>query len=682
MSTFSGILLDVSGSMECSIGDGVNEEGGTWAKSIFTVTDDVVKHDVSRNNKVFAIGVGASVGEDIFDVIGTIQQIQNKVSPGQTADRSPASFNTIECLFLVLENSGARTIRKWADKYVVSRAVSEYEARLILDKLESDRAFTNRFVYDYLPEACRDWDGIAGAFQGLWSSVASSFRQATIDDIEIVANKAVRDIESLVTKSMETYEPIGVSNRSVYNVHDAADVIRGCIDERDLTSERAQELLKIVEPYIYGGTPLYSALNMASHLLSRRMYPNPSKLLFVMSDGEPGDTGDLDSIKSMLKRDNVTVVSCYIARCSEVEPKRLYSVARENWEDGAKFLFDLSSTIQSTEMITRAIFIKQGWQIDITNNEIRLFMHVNHPDNLKNVCSLARNVVNSQDALSDLLVSVSLDVYINQKNDSITAPMQVGGTCYANASATVLHLAMYRIFGRDDGVPCFEELRADMINKHGIEGANTFAVLNEVCPLYRLNCRMVDINEAMGAIAAKRPVVAKYRLTNEEWKTFRKFYDDNPTGILKKRDLDISRRTHDPTIGHAVVLTSYNSECLYLMNSWGEDFADIGFFRVANAEVLNLEFIDVYWREDDLSDREKERYRKHGSEVADKLMKSLKGLQEACFTCPKCTRTSKVTEFRGTISNAQCPLCNEEFSSTKADGNILALNMYLTSLSR
>ena len=37
MASLTGILLDVSGSMSRSIGQGTDEEGGPWARSIFEV---------------------------------------------------------------------------------------------------------------------------------------------------------------------------------------------------------------------------------------------------------------------------------------------------------------------------------------------------------------------------------------------------------------------------------------------------------------------------------------------------------------------------------------------------------------------------------------------------------------------------------------------------------------------
>ena len=149
--------------------------------------------------------------------------------------------------------------------------------------------------------------------------------------------------------------------------------------------------------------------------------------------------------------------------------------------------------------------------------------------------------------------------------------------------------------------------------------------------------------------------------------------------MLTQNELDIRKRPKGvPTGGHAVVLTSYNSKCLTLMNSWGDEWTDNGFFRVQNAEVLQLEFFDVYWTLNDLTDGEKEYYREHGHEVAQKLMNSLKGLQNAKYTCPKCHQESLVTEFTGTLTKVQCPRCSEKFSTNDNAGNILALNTYLT----
>ena len=288
-------------------------------------------------------------------------------------------------------------------------------------------------------------------------------------------------------------------------------------------------------------------------------------------------------------------------------------------------------------------------------------------------------------------MSVDLDIYISQTTHDFEAKKQVGGTYYANASAAVLHMAMRRILGREGRYPDFHELREEMIKEYGKKGAYIEKVLPKMCKKYRLQSKEVSSNEAMVAVVQKRPVVETYALTDDEWKIFKNFSfknclkKKNPVGILTQKELDLNQRPTNPAPkrkGHAVVLTSYNSNCLIFMNSWGQNWGDNGFFRVQNAEVLQMKFFDVYWTLNDLSEQEKEYYHQHGSKVAEKLVNSLKGLQKAEYECPRCHKSSLVTEFTGTLSKVRCPKCSDEFSTNDNEGNILALNIYLTSLSR
>lgn len=100
-----------------------------------------------------------------------------------------------------------------------------------------------------------------------------------------------------------------------------------------------------------------------------------------------------------------------------------------------------------------------------------------------------------------------------------------------------------------------------------------------------------------------------------------KFYSSYPTGMLTKRDVDLTKRNlKSRTEGHAVVLTSFDSNCLRFMNSWGDNWADTGFSRIESADVLGVEFIDVFWTLNDFIKNEKEYYSKYGSKVAGKLI--------------------------------------------------------------
>ena len=709
MAYLTGILLDVSGSMRHNIRRGTDEEGGPWARSIFEVIDNVIKYDISSDNHVFAIGFGAGCGEEIFDIIGTLEQLPNQDTDVQV----PVTADHINEIYDILEGAGARTIRKWAEVEVVKKALTDNLAVVFLNKFKSDQSFLKEFVEKILPPACRDWQEpglghyLGAAFaagvifplaviptflalrygrevgKDAYSSVVTTFKTATVADVK----EAVEKAKAYLLKKVDV--------DSIFNVQKASDVVHGCVGEKKLTKERSQELLHSVEPYIYGYTPLYQSIEKAIELFETKAtkFRNHKKLLFILSDGYPSDEDVSDPERkdralSKLTTAGVTVVSCLIADTTQIDPKRLFSRMGPDWDRGAKFLFSLSSKV-STQSLPRTMFVKRDWTIDITNNETRLFLQVNHPDHLREGCEVARNVVCCQDALSDMLASVNMDFYINQKvRDYKAKRKQEGETCYAEAAATVLHLSMTRIRGREGGCPDFYTLRDEIVKEFDPEnypdGVPTIRALQKMCPKYRLRCKQVNHKEAMQAVASSRPVVATFRLTEKEWDSFEDFYESCPKGILTKKEIDrTARRPKTPDFGHAVVLTSFDSECLRLLNSYGEDWGDMGFFRVQEADVLGLQFIDVYWKEDDLKGEEIIYFKKHGSTLARQLMEKLPSLKRAEYTCPKCGKRSPVMEFTGTLSHAKCPKCGQEFSTKNApEGNILALNIYLTSLIR
>ena len=702
METLTGILLDVSCSMGGSIGESTDEEGGPWASSIFEVIDNLIKYDISSDHHVFAIGFGASCGEEVFDIIGTLKQLQNQ---GNVAE-GPATTEHINKIFDILEKAGARTVRKWAEVEVVKRALTDNLAYVFLNKFKFDEPFLKEFVEKILPPACRDWkklevDRQSGAasnaihnfiqgfnkkleeVQDVCSSVVSCCRKATVEEVKDVVEKA------------KAYLLKKVDADSIFSVQDASDVVHGCVGEKKLTKKKSGELMERIEPYIYGRTPFFRAIGEAIALFQDSKFSSHKKLLFILSDGDPTDeqiTADINRVISKFFTEaKVTVVSCFIPDSSHIviDPKRLFSKEEPEWDRYAKFMFSLSS-ILPTQSLPRTMFVKRGWTIDVTNNETHLFLQVNHPEHLREGCEVARNVVCCQDALSDMLASVNLDVYINQEVKDYKAKReQEGDTCYAEAAATVLHLSMTRIRGREGGCPDFYTLRDEIVkefenDENYADGVPTIRVLEKMCPKYRLRCKRVNLKGAMEAVTSSRPVVATFRLTDDEWESFDDFYESNPEGILTKEVIDKTACPPKPDDdGHAVVLTSFDSGCLRLLNSWGEKWGDMGFFRVQNANVLGLKFIDVYWTENDLKEEEIIYFKKHGSTVARQLMELLPSLKRAEYTCPKCSKRSPVMEFTGTLSRAKCPKCGKEISTENAqEGNILALNIYLTSLIR
>ena len=671
-----GILLDVSDSMRRNVGSGVDEDGGPWALSIFEVIDNLIKHDVSPDNSVFALAFGARGGDQLLDILTCLQS--SKCDQKATDDQ-------VEKIFRILEGAGAKYIRKWARREVVQGVFTHHKACLFLEKAESDEDFPKTFVQTCLPPKCRVFPGGALEAQLLTgaehacASVWSSIREATEEDIQGALTKA---------------QPLLVSFKPrIFNVKEASDVLHGYIDEGELSKERSRELLEKVEPYIYGATPLYQAIRTATKCFEKHAstFQSHKKLLFVLSDGDPTDGGENDSaaikkVATRLENAGVTVVGCFVTQSKTIQPRQMFSKMNTNWDSGSKFLFSLSSTI-TTQSIPRTMFVKRDWSIDFENNETRLFLQVNHPDHLRDACDLARNVVCSQEALSDLLADVDLDVYINQSvRDYEAQEKQEGHTCYAHASATVLHLTMKQIHGPENDVPTFVELKDEMIGKFGKEAFSITKALDEMCKNYHLRYKRVDVKGAMEAVASSRPVIATFKLTRKEWDRFKKFFITNGKGILTKKEIDITARPSNPKrFGHAVVLTSFNSEYLRLLDSRGSDWADNGFIKVQNADVLGFQFYDVYWEIEDLNEKEKTSFKELGSKRAKWLMETLPSLQRDDYTvkCPICRVDSPVKDFTGNLLQAKCPKCKKAFELKDVPkGNILALNIYLISLSK
>ena len=436
---------------------------------------------------------------------------------------------------------------------------------------------------------------------------------------------------------------------------------------------------------------MYQAIRTATKCFEKHAstFQSHKKLLFVFSDGDPTDGGENDSAEikkatTRLENAGVTVVGCFVTQSKTIQPRQMFSKMNTNWDSGSKFLFSLSSTI-TTQSIPRTMFVKRDWSIDFENSETRLFLQVNHPDHLREACDLARKVVYFQEALSNLLADVDLDVYINESvRDYKAQEKQEGNTCYAHASATVLHLTMKRIHGRQGKIPTFDELKDEMIGNFGKEASSIGKALKRMCRKYHLRYESVNLKKAMEAVASSRPVIATFKLTGKEWDKFKNFFKTNGKGILTKKEIDITARPLKPKrFGHAVVLTSFNSEYLRLLDSRGSDWADNGFIKVQNADVLGLQFYDVYWEIGDLNEKEKTSFKELGSKRAKWLMETLPSLQRDDYTvkCPICRVDSAVKDFTGNLLQAECPKCKKEFVlKDVSEGNILALNIYLTSL--
>ena len=402
MSSLIGILVDVSASMRNSAGDKVNEERGNWARSIFKVVDELIKHDVDCSNQTFALALGCPFKPQVFDLLGTVRVAREKARAIKDLSSRKRLREMIYEALDLLEINGAVRVRTWAKMDVLLKVLDEDTAAAILYYLQRRPVFTKRFVFECLPRECREIVKQPRALTGELSYFAMGAVPRYGDNLQGWAlESSVREAIDRGKKLMEEISPgimVAVNKAAIMSVQSASE-LHLSIDEKDeekVGEKRVDELLEAVEPFIYGATPLIQAMRHSVDLFSHSEFINHKKLLFILSDGLPTDGWDppVQELSAL----GVTIVSCFITREGLSDPRRLYSLLDESWEVPAKFMFNMSSIV-TTRNLPHAVFVKKGWKMDIENNETRLFFLVNHPNVIKEVCDMARKCVLTQDAL-------------------------------------------------------------------------------------------------------------------------------------------------------------------------------------------------------------------------------------------------------------------------------------------
>lgn len=128
----------------------------------------------------------------------------------------------------------------------------------------------------------------------------------------------------------------------------------------------------------------------------------------------------------------------------------------------------------------------------------------------------------------------------------------------------------------------------------------------------------------MKFIFVKQLVVVRFYLSGVQWDQFYQFYEQEFKGIFIRFFFDLKRYFISKRGGYVVVFTSYDVDSLRLMNLWGDDWVDNGFFRVQDVNVLlGLKFFDVFWIEDSLSEEEKIVFDQYGVKIVVELMRLL-----------------------------------------------------------
>ena len=350
MSTLIGILVDMSDSMRDSVCGKVDAQRGNWARFIFKVVDELIKHDVESSNQTFALALGCPFEPEVFDLLGTVRVATEEARGIKDLSSRKQRRELINEALDILERNEAVRVRTWGRMDVLLKVLDKPTAAAILYYLQRrpNQDFTRRFVFECLPQECREivlqphklarqvgyW--LLGSVPGYGDDLQAWALESSVRKAIDKGKKLMEEIRRGIM--------VTVNKAAIMSVQSASKILHNSVEEKDeeeIDEKRVDELLEVVEPYIYGGTPLIQAMRHSVDLFSYSEFANDKKLLFILSDGQPTD-GQNPPVQE-LSALGVTIVSCFITRERLSDPRRLYSLLDESWEVPAKFMFNMSS---------------------------------------------------------------------------------------------------------------------------------------------------------------------------------------------------------------------------------------------------------------------------------------------------------------------------------------------------
>ena len=556
--------------------------------------------------------------ELIYDFCNLLEISNNTFKHQLSSSSSKASkYGYGKRLVDILSNHGGRPL--YLDNYLYGESgPSERLCESGCYLLESDYYLQNK-IYDNLPKECKSLIsdiGVSGL--NFFGFQKESINRSTTDVINDIYKTCINSYISRIMQEEISLRKNNGNKMRIINGNDLINIkknLEGKLVSPDKTNFNIIDLFK---DYIYGNTPLYTAVNLAFENFKKQSSEKNNKILFIISDGELNDVDNnvdyIGEITRKARENNVIIISIFLTSNNTPKPEKLYDTCQSHFTKGSKDLFLMSSTLIYDNPVIKFL-IQKGWDIP-TSGECKLFVEINNSQNLTNFIDIINEAIGelnnknnieiakNPNSLINLLSSTAVNDYVNsQVINKFEAKSQKGGTCYANAVAAGILLASARVLGRPK--LDFFELRNKLINKYGKDGAATEMVLKEVLGEYRLHYKSVNEEEARKAIMKTRPCIARFGLDAKQWGNFTMFFEHNPKGILTKEILNQDNFYSWSTPGrHAVVLTHISKDYLKFLNSWGTDFADNGYFRIKSADVIDPEFFYIFWYVSDLNNEE------------------------------------------------------------------------------
>ncbi|POR37004.1 Uncharacterized protein TPAR_02794 [Tolypocladium paradoxum] len=682
-----GCLLDVSGSMREALETGRSDERAVERlRAVLCASLRLARAEQGLNPHalmfvgVFGLNHGAGCPPGV-DLCGVVDALLG------TRESDPLKTGHELLVALANENNLAHVTR-----YIRTK-LTEHEARIVNAYLRRHPERKAEFISAIPgPEQVRNLrtgSQVGGAASGIVAGmVVAGPVGAAVGGLlaclaadkgaDVVENHAVDQSDGMRLARRICGEWLldfaNLTPRPVADVVNLLERLQGHTEAGSRTQEREPgegTLLDTLRTYMYGYTPMRDALSRS--LAAFREHPGvEQRVLVLVSDGVSTD-GDPLPLALELQQANVTIAAVYLTGDQTGPHRRLYDRPADGWTAGEHALFSMAARIAgATHPVP--VLTSMGWGVP-SSGECALYATVSSSAVLDEFCSLLLSArFGSADALLDVIGRVRLDAYVDDEHIRTRSnPSDQGQSrsCYAHATAAVLHMALRRIVGREGGYPSIEEIRTRLLERFPPKpgGWTTGEVLKAATTLYRpLRFRKVDEEGARQAVLQRRPVLATFHLSRSGWDTFsRHFKTASTRSSVLTRDNMASHRSSPRDGGHAVVLIGCAPRSLTFLNSWGRHWGNNGSFSVEDHTVLELEaasmtFYDVYWLAGELTAAERRAYDVTVDEAVRARAVQHPSILELEARCPRCRVNAPIADFKGNVYRALCPGCRESFA--------------------
>ena len=219
------------------------------------------------------------------------------------------------------------------------------------------------------------------------------------ETIKAIKNSFKKSIEITTKKILNEYKENN-TNYDLIEGNELITLINEITEKIIQPEEETFSIIDLFENFIYGLTPLYKSCKKALEIFISQ---NGKKILFIISDGLLNDV-DIkfaqDDIMSKTNELGVTTIYIYFNSSNKMNEKKFYNKIQSNFDEGVKFLFNISSELNYHNGIIQ-FFIKKNWNIPL-NGVCKLFVEINNSEDLNQFINLVNETLNYNEPIEHI----------------------------------------------------------------------------------------------------------------------------------------------------------------------------------------------------------------------------------------------------------------------------------------